>query len=94
MEGGEEDLATLHAEMLKASRGAATEQQGGGGKGKGKAGEGGGRGGGRKTGRIGVGDRVEGRFEGGAEWFPAVVTKVRSGRLFSAERRAGIAVLF
>lgn len=58
--------------MLKAARSVATEKGGGG---TGKGGEGG-RGGGQKSGRIGAGDRVEGRFEAGAEWFPAVVTKV------------------
>lgn len=31
----------------------------------------------RSNGRIGVGDKVEGRFEAGTEWFPATVTKVR-----------------
>lgn len=70
-EEGEEDLAALHAEMLKAATSVATGKGGGG---KIKAAEGGRDG--RQTGRIGVGDRVEGRFEAGTEWFPAVVTKV------------------
>ena len=68
----EEDLAALHAEMLKAAaKSAATDKDG---RGKGRAGEGARDS--RKNGRIGVGDKVEGRFEAGAEWFPAVVTKV------------------
>lgn len=31
---------------------------------------------GPRGGRVGVGDKVEARFQAGAEWFPAMVTKV------------------
>lgn len=60
--------------MLKAARSAAStaDRNVSGVAGKGKL-----AGGGRKNGRIGVGDKVEGRFEAGTEWFPATVTKVR-----------------
>lgn len=68
--------------MLNAAKSAATEKGVGG---KAKAGEGGRDV--RKSGRIGVGDRVEGRFEAGAEWFPAVVTKVKGLR---AKGRAAV----
>lgn len=60
--------------MLKAKRSAAATADGNvsGVAGKGKLAAGG-----RNSGRIGVGDKVEGRFEAGTEWFPATVTKVR-----------------
>ncbi|CAN0076788.1 unnamed protein product [Pylaiella littoralis] len=74
----EEDLAALHAEMLKAKRSAAATADGNvsGVAGKGKLAAGG-----RNSGRIGVGDKVEGRFEAGTEWFPATVTKTLHGGL-------------
>ncbi|CAM9143869.1 unnamed protein product [Ectocarpus sp. 12 AP-2014] len=78
----EEDLAGLHAEMLKAARSHAGGSSSGDNKGvAGKAmAAGDGREGARRnSGRIGVGDRVEGRFEAGPEWFPAVVTKLLHG---------------
>ncbi|CAB1107337.1 unnamed protein product [Ectocarpus sp. CCAP 1310/34] len=78
----EEDLAALHTELLKAARSHAGGSSSG--DNKGVAGKtmaaGDGRGGARRNGgRIGVGDRVEGRFEAGSEWFPAVVTKLLHG---------------
>lgn len=78
----EEDLAALHAEMLKATTSAATANDNVSGvAGKGKLTVGDGRGGrSRNSGRIGVGDEVEGRFEAGTEWFPAIVTKVRRAK--------------
>ena len=37
--------------------------------------------------KVGVGDRVEGRFEAGTEWFPAIVTKVGSSENMRHETR-------
>lgn len=61
----EEDLAALHAAMLKASKSVDRSATGS----PEIAASGGG-------GRIGVGDRVEAQFQAGVEWFPAIVTKV------------------
>lgn len=65
----------LHAELLKASKASSTAAVAAAGRGVGSGGGATDRGG--KTGIIGVGDRVDGRFEAGVEWFPAIVTKVR-----------------
>ncbi|CBN78993.1 expressed unknown protein [Ectocarpus siliculosus] len=78
----EEDLAALHAEMLKAARshaGGSSSSDNKGMAGKAMAAGDGRESARRNSGRIGVGDRVEGRFEAGAEWFPAVVTKLLHG---------------
>ncbi|CAN0110081.1 unnamed protein product, partial [Scytosiphon promiscuus] len=75
----EEDLAVLHAKMLNAAR---SSPPGGSHKDGSTADRRGTVAGGRRTrGRIGVGDKVEGRYEAGAEWFPAVVTKTLHGGL-------------
>lgn len=65
----------LHAELLKASKASSVAAVAAAGRGVGSSAGATDRGG--KTGIIGVGDKVDGRFEAGVEWFPAVVTKVR-----------------
>lgn len=61
-----EDLAAIHASMLRAAKHSEAA-----------AAEGNERG--RQSGRITVGDKVDARFGGGTTFFPAVVTKVRQG---------------
>lgn len=67
---GAEDLAALHASMLRAakhSEAAAAEGNERAIRAR------------RQSGRITVGDKVDARFGGGTSFFPAVVTKVRQG---------------
>eukprot|EP00904_Undaria_pinnatifida_P006973 jgi/Undpi1/3405/HiC_scaffold_15.g06778.m1 len=73
----EEDLAALHAQLLKASQ-SSNNAAAAAGAIHNRTGTADGR---VKTGTIGVGDKVEARFEGGMEWFPAIVTKTLHGGL-------------
>lgn len=63
-----EDLAALHANLMEAKQkhtpAVAVSAASGGQQ--------------RNTGQICVGDRVEARFDGRLEWFPATVTKVKT----------------
>lgn len=65
------NLAAIHAALLDAKQGQLPRAA--------EATKSGGRE--NNTGRMYVGDRVEARFEGGFEWFPATITKMLHGGL-------------